>query len=66
MVCVLVFCLSNIFYKRFGRQSLLINKGLINLIPRMAVCWFILRASNILNVLNVVFFLMGNSPASEF
>jgi len=32
-----LFCLSNISYERFGRQSLLINKGLINLIPRVAI-----------------------------
>jgi len=32
-----LFCLSNISYERFGRRSLLVNKGLINLIPRMAI-----------------------------
>ena len=31
-----LFCLSNISYERFGRRSLLVNKGLINLMPRMA------------------------------
>jgi len=30
-------CLSNISYERFGRRSLLVNKGLINLMPRMAI-----------------------------
>lgn len=32
-----LFCLSNISYERFGRRSLLINRGLINLMPRMAM-----------------------------
>jgi NADH-ubiquinone oxidoreductase chain 4 len=32
-----LFCLSNISYERFGRWSLLVNKDLINLMPRMAV-----------------------------
>jgi len=32
-----LFCLSNISYERFGRGSLLISKGLINLMPRMAM-----------------------------
>ena len=32
-----LFCLSNISYERFGRRSLLVNRGLINLMPRMAM-----------------------------
>jgi len=32
-----LFCLSNITYEQFGRRSLLVNKGLINLMPRMAI-----------------------------
>ena len=31
------FCLSNISYVRFGRRSLLVNKGLITLMPIMAM-----------------------------
>jgi NADH-ubiquinone oxidoreductase chain 4 len=42
-----LFYLSNISYERFGTRSLLINKGLINLMPRMAMWWFLLRACNI-------------------
>jgi len=42
-----LYCLSNISYEHFGRRSLLINKGLINLIPRMAIWWFLLRAYNV-------------------
>jgi NADH-ubiquinone oxidoreductase chain 4 len=41
-----LFCLSNITYERFGRRSLLVNRGLINLMPRMAIWWFLLRACN--------------------
>lgn len=32
-----LFCLSNFSYERFGRRSLLISKGLINLMPSMAI-----------------------------
>jgi NADH-ubiquinone oxidoreductase chain 4 len=32
-----LFCLCNISYERFGIKSLLVNKGLINLMPRMAM-----------------------------
>jgi NADH-ubiquinone oxidoreductase chain 4 len=32
-----LFCLSNISYERFGRRSLLIRKGLINLMPSMTI-----------------------------
>jgi NADH-ubiquinone oxidoreductase chain 4 len=38
-----LFCLSNISYERFGKRSLLVNKGLINLMPRMATWLFLLR-----------------------
>lgn len=41
-----LFCLSNFSYERFGRRSLLISKGLINLMPSMAIWWFLLRACN--------------------
>jgi NADH-ubiquinone oxidoreductase chain 4 len=32
-----LFCLSNISYGRFGSRSLLVSKGLINLMPRIAM-----------------------------
>jgi NADH-ubiquinone oxidoreductase chain 4 len=32
-----LFCLSNISYERFGSRSLLISRGLINLMPRMTM-----------------------------
>jgi NADH-ubiquinone oxidoreductase chain 4 len=41
-----LFCLSNISYERFGRRSLLISRGLINLLPRITMWWFLLRACN--------------------
>jgi hypothetical protein len=60
-LCSCLFCLSNIFYDHFGRLGLLINKGLINLKPGMAVWWFLLRACNpaappSLNLLGEIFF----------
>jgi len=42
-----LFCLANIVYERIGSRSLLIRKGLINFIPRIALWWFLLRAGNI-------------------
>nr|YP_009350632.1 NADH dehydrogenase subunit 4 [Bulbitermes laticephalus]AQP27508.1 NADH dehydrogenase subunit 4 [Bulbitermes laticephalus] len=41
-----LFCLSNISYERFGSRSLLINKGLINLMPSMTMWWFLLSSCN--------------------
>nr|YP_003856690.1 NADH dehydrogenase subunit 4 [Mekongiana xiangchengensis]ADK77631.1 NADH dehydrogenase subunit 4 [Mekongiana xiangchengensis] len=40
-----LFCLSNIVYDRLGSRSLLINKGLINLMPSMSLWWFLLSSS---------------------
>lgn len=42
-----LFCLANITYERLGRRRLLINKGLINLIPSLSLWWFLLSAANI-------------------
>jgi len=42
-----LFCLSNISHECFGGWILLINKCLINLMPRMALRWFLLRACNV-------------------
>nr|UYA96514.1 NADH dehydrogenase subunit 4 [Janus sp. 1 GYN-2022d] len=41
-----LFCLANISYERLGSRSLLINKGLINFMPSMALWWFLLSSSN--------------------
>jgi len=42
-----LFCISNIYYERTGSRSIIINKGIINLMPRMALWWFLLCSSNI-------------------
>ena len=42
-----LFCLANISYERLGRRSLLINKGLLNFIPSLALWWFLLSSANI-------------------
>lgn len=42
-----LFCLANMVYERIGSRSLLIRKGLMNFIPRIALWWFLLRAGNI-------------------
>lgn len=42
-----LFCLVNIVYERTGSRSLLVNRGLMCLIPRMSIWWFLLRSCNI-------------------
>nr|QLY90105.1 NADH dehydrogenase subunit 4 [Micromorphus albipes] len=41
-----LFCLANICYERVGSRSLLINRGLLNFMPSMALWWFLLSAGN--------------------
>nr|YP_009968785.1 NADH dehydrogenase subunit 4 [Argyra pingwuensis]QNC71310.1 NADH dehydrogenase subunit 4 [Argyra pingwuensis] len=41
-----LFCLANISYERLGSRSLMINKGLLNFMPSMALWWFLLSAGN--------------------
>nr|YP_010385095.1 NADH dehydrogenase subunit 4 [Dolichopus ungulatus]UPL65105.1 NADH dehydrogenase subunit 4 [Dolichopus ungulatus] len=41
-----LFCLANICYERLGSRSLLINSGLLNFMPSMALWWFLLSAGN--------------------
>lgn len=42
-----LFCLANISYERIGSRSLLINKGILNFMPSIALWWFLLRSANI-------------------
>ena len=42
-----LFCLANIVYERLSRRRLIINKGLLNFIPRIGLWWFLLAAGNI-------------------
>nr|YP_009919047.1 NADH dehydrogenase subunit 4 [Acnemia nitidicollis]QMP96640.1 NADH dehydrogenase subunit 4 [Acnemia nitidicollis] len=41
-----LFCLANISYERLGSRSLLINKGLMTLMPSMTLWWFLLCSAN--------------------
>nr|UOU84936.1 NADH dehydrogenase subunit 4 [Platypalpus candicans] len=41
-----LFCLANISYDRVNSRSLLINKGLLNLMPSMTLWWFLLSSAN--------------------
>lgn len=41
-----LFCIANMSYERVGRRSLIISKGLINVIPTLCIWWFLLRAGN--------------------
>lgn len=42
-----LFYLANIVYERTGRRSLVINKGLLRIIPRIRFWWFALLRANI-------------------
>nr|YP_009919034.1 NADH dehydrogenase subunit 4 [Hylemya vagans]QMP96627.1 NADH dehydrogenase subunit 4 [Hylemya vagans] len=41
-----LFCLANMSYERMGSRSLLINKGMLNFMPSMALWWFLLSSAN--------------------
>nr|UFZ12847.1 NADH dehydrogenase subunit 4 [Chloronia mexicana] len=41
-----LFCLANISYERSGSRSMIINKGMMNLMPSMCLWWFLLISSN--------------------
>lgn len=42
-----LFYLVNLTYERLGSRRLLINKGILSFIPRIAIWWFLLCSSNI-------------------
>lgn len=42
-----LFCLANISYERLGSRSLIVNKGLLNFLPRLSLWWFLLCSGNI-------------------
>nr|QNV11527.1 NADH dehydrogenase subunit 4 [Cryphalus piceae] len=41
-----LFCLANIVYERSHSRSLFLNKGLMNIMPSLALWWFLLCSSN--------------------
>nr|UUG47415.1 NADH dehydrogenase subunit 4 [Ips subelongatus] len=41
-----LFCLANFLYERSGSRSFYLNKGLMNIYPSLALCWFLLCSSN--------------------
>ncbi|BFM98437.1 NADH dehydrogenase subunit 4 (mitochondrion) [Sergentomyia squamirostris] len=41
-----LFCLANIVYERSGSRSLLVNRGLLSLMPSLTLWWFMLSAMN--------------------
>nr|AWV84077.1 NADH dehydrogenase subunit 4 [Tettigades opaca] len=41
-----LFCLANISYERMGSRSILINSGMLTLMPSMTLMWFLMCASN--------------------
>lgn len=41
-----IFCLANILYDRSSSRSIFINKGLLTIIPRICLFWFLLIINN--------------------
>ncbi|YP_009170640.1 NADH dehydrogenase subunit 4 (mitochondrion) [Phlebotomus papatasi] len=41
-----MFCLANIVYERSGSRSLLINRGLLTLMPSLTLWWFLMSSMN--------------------
>nr|YP_009261671.1 NADH dehydrogenase subunit 4 [Cherax sp. HMG-2016]ANJ01466.1 NADH dehydrogenase subunit 4 [Cherax sp. HMG-2016] len=41
-----LFCLANMVYERLGSRSLMISKGLLNVMPSMGLWWFLLAVGN--------------------
>nr|QVM79265.1 NADH dehydrogenase subunit 4 [Vesperus sanzi] len=55
-----LFCLANLSYERILSRSFYLNKGLLNLMPNLALWWFLLCSSNMaappsLNLLGEIF-----------
>jgi len=42
-----LFCAANIVYQRTNSRSMIINKGLLNVIPSIRIAWFLLIVGNI-------------------
>lgn len=41
-----LFCLANIVYERLGSRRMYLRKGILNIIPRLSLWWFLLCSSN--------------------
>lgn len=41
-----LFCLANISYERLHSRRIFLNKGIITILPRLTLWWFLLRVSN--------------------
>nr|WPS93607.1 NADH dehydrogenase subunit 4 [Aviostivalius klossi bispiniformis] len=66
-----LFCLANITYERLGSRSLLVNKGLLSLMPSMCMFWFMLVSSNMsappsLNLLGEILLMSSLVGSSKF
>nr|YP_009407078.1 NADH dehydrogenase subunit 4 [Halocaridinides fowleri]ASA39627.1 NADH dehydrogenase subunit 4 [Halocaridinides fowleri] len=59
-----LFCIANMVYERTGSRSLMVNKGLMNFMPSMALWWFLLSVGNMaapptLNLLGEISLIMS-------
>nr|ARH54801.1 NADH dehydrogenase subunit 4 [Trigonopterus sp. AH-2016] len=66
-----LFCLANLAYERTHSRSIYLNKGLINIMPSLALWWFLLCSSNMssppsLNLLGEVLLINSLSLYSKY
>nr|YP_009370859.1 NADH dehydrogenase subunit 4 [Oecanthus sinensis]ARO75194.1 NADH dehydrogenase subunit 4 [Oecanthus sinensis] len=66
-----LFCLVNILYERMGSRSMLINKGMLVIMPSMGLWWFLLSSSNMaappsLNLLGEILLINSIISWSDF
>nr|AML26670.1 NADH dehydrogenase subunit 4 [Ptiliidae sp. BMNH 1274726] len=59
-----LFCLANMNYERLSTRNILLNKGLINIIPSLSLWWFLFSACNMsappsLNLLGEIFLIIS-------
>lgn len=66
-----LFCLANISYERMSRRRIYLNKGIINITPRLSLWWFLFCSSNIaappsLNLLGEIYLINSLVIYSKF
>nr|CTP93682.1 NADH dehydrogenase subunit 4 [Pseudoniphargus sorbasiensis] len=66
-----LFCLANMVYERTASRSMLLSKGLLNLMPTLSMFWFLLIMSNMaapptINLLSEIFLVVSGVSWSNY
>nr|AXI98722.1 NADH dehydrogenase subunit 4 [Pseudoniphargus sp. 1-Balearics] len=66
-----LFCLANMVYERTASRSMLLSKGLLNLMPTLSMFWFFLVMSNMaappsINLLSEIFLIVSGVSWSNY